>query len=281
LVGSILVTVDAINKRALAQDELQPLQPFVDAIVDAIGHFVDPKAAERAEALERVKQANRRLARQGYPSGLMSGDGICVDGEDSNAPTEFRAVKSEFEIISTSHTAGRDRSTEAWRVVPLIERMRKNSQIDDSELQAAGDFHRYFTVGHRVGGLTMRYGEQTGSGGTPPGQQVDIFNHRGEIKLAPDELRTMYSGLWAAGYKALLTKEPMPIDRFIAAWVQKVVCEDYALADGDKEPTLEDIGKAFLSFRDVKQARAAGVSLIKQGLERLAHHYGISKNRSS
>jgi hypothetical protein len=148
-------------------------------------------------------------------------------------------------------------------------------------LQAAKSIYRYFVLGHRVSGLTARYGELTGSGGTPPGQQVDIFNHRGEIKLAPDELRSMYSGLWAAGYKALLTSDPMPTDHFIAHWVQKVVCEDFNLADGDKEPTLEDIGKAYLLFKDVKQARAAGVSLIKQGLERLAHHYGISKKRSN
>jgi hypothetical protein len=65
----------------------------------------------------------------------MSGDGICVEDDDSNAPTPHRAVKSEFEVVSFTHTAGRDRSTEAWRVVPLIERMRKNGQIDDAELQ--------------------------------------------------------------------------------------------------------------------------------------------------
>jgi hypothetical protein len=57
-------------------------------------------------------------------------------------------------------------------VVPTIERMRRNGQITDEEYKAAQDFHRYIILGHRVGGLTMCYGELTGAGGTPTGQQV-------------------------------------------------------------------------------------------------------------
>jgi hypothetical protein len=37
----------------------------------------------------------------------MSGDGIYVDDEDNNAPTPHRATKSEFEVVSITHsTAG-------------------------------------------------------------------------------------------------------------------------------------------------------------------------------
>jgi hypothetical protein len=102
----------------------------------------------------------------------MSGDGICTEEEESNAPTALRATKSEFEIVSITHATGRDRSSEAWRVVPTIERMHRNKQITEEELQAAKDFYRYFILGHRVTGLTARYGELTGYGGTPPGQQA-------------------------------------------------------------------------------------------------------------
>jgi hypothetical protein len=90
----------------------------------------------------------------------MSGDGICIDEEDNNAPTAERATKSEFEIVSITHATGRDKSSEAWRVVPTIERMHRTRQISDDELQAARDFYRYFILGHRVTGLTARYGER-------------------------------------------------------------------------------------------------------------------------
>jgi hypothetical protein len=204
-----------------------------------------------ARGLEKAKQVKIRLARQGDPSGRMSGDGICVDEEDNNAPTAERATKSEFEIVSTSHSTGRDRSHEAWRVVPIIERMRRNGQITDEEYRAAQLFHKYFILGHRVGGLTMRYGELTGAGGTPPGQQVDQINARGDVRMAPDELRAMYNGLWSSGVKALLTTNPLGTDRFIATWVQRIACEDYSVLE-DKVPTLTDCGMAYMGTKKTR-----------------------------
>jgi hypothetical protein len=62
--------------------------------------------------------------------------------------------------------------------------------------------------------------------------------------MTPDETRTMYSGLWAKGVKAILTSDPTP-DHFICHWTQKIVCEDYTLADGERVPTLEDNGRAY------------------------------------
>jgi hypothetical protein len=156
--------------------------------------------------------------------------------------------------------------------------MHRNKQITDEEYKAAQDFHKYFVLGHRVGGLTARYGELTSAGGTPPGQQIDAYNARGEIRLTPDELRTMYNGLWSSGVKALLTANPLGTDHFIATWVQRIVCEDYSVLE-DKVPTLAECGRAYSGWKSDKQATATGVSLIKQGLERLAAHYGIGKRK--
>ena len=181
-----MVVADKVSECALAPVDILPLKPFIDAVVEAVGYLIDDDAAAaeaaREEALKRVRGAKVRLARQGDPAGIMSGDGICLDEEDNNAPTLHRAQRDEFEIVATSHATGRDRSSEAWRVVPTIERMRRNGQITDEEYKAAQDFHKYFILGHRVGGLTMRYGELIGAGGTPPGQQVDQINTRGDVR---------------------------------------------------------------------------------------------------
>ena len=132
-----MVVADKVSERALAPVDILPLKPFIDAVVEAVGYLIDDDAAEaeaaREEALKRVKGAKARLARQGDPAGIMSGDGICLDEEDNNAPTLHRAQRDEFEIVATSRATGRDRFSEAWRVVPTIERMRRNGQITDEE----------------------------------------------------------------------------------------------------------------------------------------------------
>jgi hypothetical protein len=107
---------------------------------------------------------------------------------------------------------------------------------------------------------------------------VDPINMRGDVRMTPDELRAMYNGLWASGVKALLTANPLSTDRLIAHWVQKIVCEDYSVPE-DSVPTLADCGRAYMGWKSPMQAQASGVSLIKQGLERLAAHYGIGKKK--
>jgi hypothetical protein len=89
--------------------------------------------------------------------------------------------------------------------------------------------------------------------------------------MTPDELRTMYSGLWAAGVKAIGCN-------FTAYWLHRIVCEDYSAIE-DSVPTLADCGRAFMNWKSSTQAQASGASVIKQGLERLAAHYGIGKKK--
>jgi hypothetical protein len=101
---------------------------------------------------------------------------------------------------------------------------------------------------------------------------------RGDVRMSPDELRTMYSALWAAGIKALLTGKPLGTDHFIAEWMQRICCEDYSVLE-DKVPTLAECGRAYAGWKSDKQATATGAILIKQGLERLAAHYGIGKKK--
>jgi hypothetical protein len=88
----------------------------------------------------------------------------------------------------------------------------------------------------------------------------------------------MYNGLWSSGVKALLTDKPLGTDHFIAEWTQRICCEDYSVLE-DKVPTLNECGRAYAGWKSDKQATATGVSLIKQGLERLAAHYGIGKRK--
>ena len=88
----------------------------------------------------------------------------------------------------------------------------------------------------------------------------------------------MYNKLWADGVKALLTANPLSTDRLIAHWMQKIVCEDYSVLD-DSVPTLADCGRAYMGWKSPTQAQATGANLIKQGLERLAAHYGIGKRK--
>ena len=88
----------------------------------------------------------------------------------------------------------------------------------------------------------------------------------------------MYNKLWADGVKALLTVNPLGTDHFIATWVQRIACEDYSMLE-DKVPTLTDCGMAYMGTKCRRQATATGAMLIKQGLERLAAHYGIRKRK--
>ena len=82
----------------------------------------------------------------------------------------------------------------------------------------------------------------------------------------------------ASGRHALLTANTLGTDHFIAAWVQRICCEDYSVLE-DKVPTLTDCGMAYMGTKCRRQATATGAMLIKQGLERLAAHYGIGKKK--
>jgi hypothetical protein len=191
-------------------------------MVDAIGVWLDEWAYDQRA---KVKEANFRLARQGDPSGLMSGDRICADEpDDSTAPTAHRAAKSEFEVIATAHVTGRDRSSDAWREVPIIERMRRQGQITQEELLAAQKLHRDFARGMRTPSLTVRYQPRIdGSNGTPIAQQCGAFDPHAE--------RLQYLGFARQALKCLPPRA--------AYWIERIVCQEPIV--GQEEPAkLED-----------------------------------------
>lgn len=239
---------------------------------------------------EAARDANASLRRQGDPLGLMDGDGITNEAPETNAPTPERvAGRGVFdapEVTSKSSPSDRDRKTEAWRHVPLVEAMIRRGQIHkdyaSAYQEAARRFYRDFVAGHRGASVTARYGELTGGGGTPASQQTprtytDKFGREFEI-LGPEDRRYDANKRWMQACYAIgvvkcpHTGRPHPSETL--HWMLVLVCEDYSVAS-ERTPSLEDAGRSFAGYKSNKQASAAGVALIKSGLERLVVHYGI------
>lgn len=171
-------------------------------------------------------------------------------------------IETAIEVYTTRVAAGRDRASEAWQIVPLAQHMRRRGQITEDEEEAARRFYRDFVLGMRVTGLTMRYGERAGKGGTPAAQLAADSDF-----LAPDELRTHYHTKFINACRAI---NHMPT----IEWMVRVICEQL-MAGEVKPPSLTDVGRAYLGWRQDQQASASGATLIKSGLERLVVHYGI------
>lgn len=247
--------------------------------------------ADAIEALcagiERADLARFKLARAGDPLGLMDGDGNSNEEPETNAPTAERAAgRGEFETFKVANVTGRDKSAEAWRSIPIVEAMIRRGQIDKDDaqdfLESAQRFYKDFVMGHRQGGLTARYGEQSGKGGTPISQQqvkyyTDKNGDQFEV-MGPDERRADHHTKWIKACHAIgvyqdpVTNAPRP-GRALQ-WMLKLICEDYLVAE-EKTPTLLDAGKAYLGCKCPKQAAAAGAVLVMMSLDRLANHYGL------
>jgi hypothetical protein len=133
--------------------------------------------------------------------------------------------------------------------------------LSDRERKAAELFYRAYMVGHRTAGLTMKYGERMGTGGTPASQQRTVDDY------CPEHNRVKRLAEWRnacnyVGHKAT------------AYWLTHIVCE-IPVNDEVKPPSLEDVGRAWMGYQCQKRAQASGATLIKSGLERLADFYGI------
>lgn len=239
------------------------------------------------EGGDAARESARRLRRAGDPLGLMDGDGIAEDHVDTNAPTPQRVAGREmFELVDVSVGAGRDAKSEVWRAVPVVEAMVRRGQIRKeyaaAYTEAARRFYRDFVNGHRGARVTSRYGEQTGSGGTPISQQVqryytDRFGREFEVPGPEDRRFDAHKAWWKACQSigvisCPVTGKPYPSETL--HWMIVLVCEDYSVAS-EKTPSLEDAGRASLGYKSPVQASAAGAALIKSGLERLVAHYGI------
>lgn len=239
-------------------------------------------------AFAKTKAAALRLKLQGDPKGLMDGDGSTDEGIETHAPTEHRATKGEkFEVVPTSNATGRDRGSEAWRAVQVLEGMHRRNQIDDAEKTAGERFYRDFVAGNRQGGLVARYGDMA-SGGTPVSQMTtryvtDKDGQQVEV-MGSEDRRQHHHTMWIRACEAIgMRRCPVTNNKHPGQtlhWMMQIVCEDYLLVEVKKAPTLEDAGRAFLGCKSPAQASSAGAALIKSGLERLVHHYGIREQCS-
>lgn len=239
-------------------------------------------------ALDDVKTSGRKLRIAGDPMGLMDGDGITNDIPETNAPTPERvAGRGLFEPINVTVGAGRDAKADVWRAVPIVEAMVRRGQIAKDQAssysEAARRFYRDFANGHRGASVTARYGELAGGGSTPASQQqahyyTDKFGRQYEVPGPEDRRHDAHTAWWRACQAIGIVKSPIsgqPTPSETLHWMLVLVCEDY-LAAVEKTPTLEDAGRAYLGYKRADQASAAGAALVKSGLERLVHHYGIS-----
>lgn len=204
------------------------------------------------DGLDKTAVRSQALARQATPLAGKPPETVAR----ANAPTPERIahIETALESYATTVQAGRSVASEAWRVVPVVEHMRHRGQLGEAEERAAERFYRDFVLGHRVTGLVSSYGDRIG------GSRNDDGN-------AEEFTRTAFHQKFVAACRA--------IDHWpTIEWMVRIVCEQLVAAE-KKPPTLADAGRAYLHYKDAKQAQAVGATLIKTGLERLVKHYGL------
>lgn len=222
---------------------------------------IESNVGELWQAVDRVRLSRQALSRQGDPLGLAAPSSTrAVDamvGIARGPTTERRAhIDTEITAYATTVRAGRDLASEAWRVTPIVEHMRRRGQLGEAEEQAATRFYRDFVLGHRVRGLVSSYGDRVSGGGMGEdgGELVQTRFHQAFI----DACR-------AIGHMPTIE------------WMVRIVCEQIVAAE-TSTPTLRDAGRAYMGYKQDAQAQAAGATLLKTGLERLVQHYGMGED---
>jgi hypothetical protein len=143
----------------------------------------------------------------------------------------------------------------ADRIVPVFELMRRRDQITSEEFQAGEQFANYWYGARRTPGLVGSYGDQRWSG-TSVGQ--------------------------ADASQLILEERPIHCAQQLAEARNAIgqgqlydALERIVIADA----TLEDVGREFINYSGAKQCQAAGVAMIKCALQRLANHYGYTRQK--
>ena len=183
--------------------------------------------------------------------------------KDYGAPTPERAdiANGSLQKVDLFAPNSRVPIATAYRVTGPIAKMFQDGRISQSEQQAAELFYRDYIVGNSASGLTMKYGERMGAGGTPLAQQANTD------RLSPEERRTFHHNRFHSACRYIGHKST-------SYWLTAIVCE-IAVGDEIKPPSLEDVGRAVMGYDCRKRAQASGATLIKSGLERLTDFYGI------
>ena len=154
-----------------------------------------------------------------------------------------------------------------YKVASPILRMFQAESIGAAEFKAAHLFHRDYNLGIARQRVVGRYGVEMsmaglGTGGTPLSQQKEDDK--------PEEFWRYHAKRYTDAC-AFINHAPTEF------WLTSIACEiRVVLGDGrERVPTLEDAGRAYTGYATKAQAAAAGSTLIRLGLERIAIKYGI------
>jgi hypothetical protein len=180
--------------------------------------------------------------------------------QDSVGPTPERKRIANGELVAWDVQSDSGRIISRYLISSPVTKMLRLGQITDNEHKAAEDFYRDYIVGMRIAGLTSKYGERAGVGGTPLNQQIDTS------RKSPEEIRAYHHSRYMKACQHIGHPKT-------AFWVEAIICEA-PIGDSATPPTLEDVGRDYGGYECRKRAQAAGSTLIKSGLERLAVFYG-------
>lgn len=165
-------------------------------------------------------------------------------------PTPERVAKAaggvDVPVVDTK------RRRNAFRVVGIVETMLREGRLRPEQAAAFRKWERDMAVAHSSSALLSRYGELTGSGGTPLSQLASDL-------LSPEERRT--DAHRSLAQAAISVGEPRTVEVLIM------------LATTDA--TLEQIGRHVLMVGNRPQAKAQAERTIQLGTYWLARHYGF------
>ena len=160
-----------------------------------------------------------------------------------------------------------------YRIATPVHKMHSANpeQVNVTMLRAANHFYRDYNHGILHPRVCGRYGLDLamaglGNGGTPLSQRKTPEDpdaaKREEQKEEPHifHAKRYISACSWIGHKQT------------AYWLTAVVCE-VPVGEPSKVPSLEDVGRAYSGYECRKRAQAAGSTLIKAGLEKIAFFY--------
>lgn len=142
----------------------------------------------------------------------------------------------------------------AWRMVSVIETMRREGKLCDGRWEAWERFERDWRRTELGASIISKYGEQAGSGGTPLTQLREMAFERA---AALDEVR------FQATRRVMQALSAVGVPRM--QWALLMVA--------GQECNLEMIGQRISRYADRGKAIAVAASAIEDGLWLLHNHY--------
>jgi hypothetical protein len=185
--------------------------------------------------------------------------GTTYEQDEFDGPTPERMRIANGELRSWASQSDSGRRITRFEIASPVTRMLDKGQITVKEHRAAEDFYRDYVSGMRIAGLTSKYGERMGFGGTPLNQQSRSVDSPEDRRLKA-HMKYMDACRHVGHAKTVY-------------WLEAIICAA-PIGDSATPPTLEDVGRDYGGYECRKRAQAAGSTLIKSGLERLAAFYG-------